>query len=1112
MFGPDDPMKKLAIESWARRNAFVRLVVVASIALLGCAGTQSVRDTSYVEVLRIDITKVRGAIDETRSTIAASQGATYLPELYLRLAELLSEEAMYHYRLARERQQGDDQVLQVPQVRLLKEQSIAVYELLLRRFPDSSLTDRALFNIGHEQRELGNHEEMRQALVRLVNDHPRSPLRDEALIILGDSHFDRDETGPARRYYQLLLQGTSGRFTELAHYKLGLIAVSEENCPLAMRSFEAALRSNRERIERRRAAEAAAESDDAGRDGQGDAPALETSNIDVGEAALSETAYCYTQERPSASVLSYLREHSRDRAVYVLALRRYAQRYRIVDEVQGNLLITRELLRLGSGSADRLDDIRSLHTALRAEGRYDRIGEDIELAHGALLRHLGRAEVDSATRARLLEEFEVYSRDLLTRAHDAIESAPQSARNARARSVAAGYESYLAVFEGSPEAIAMLQNCADVLVIAERPFEAGERSLEVAQLLPSETEEHRDALYDAVTSFEAALGPEATTSRPARSIARAGLRRAGGELLRYPLDPERDRRLKFALALTYYDEGRYAEAIDHFMAVAYQYPGSTESAAATRLVLDSYNTLNDTEGLLAAAERFLAEGSPAAGLRGEIEPIASAAEQRLIDELSLEAAGDEGVDIGVLAAFAEEHRGSGLGERALLNAFLAARAAGDSEALYRMGDQLASSYPSSEQLPGTLSTLGQTAVSRFEIDRALGFLDQASRIAGPEQARILLVAGTLIEARGDLEAAAERYREVLRLDAGAGHADALERYASVVERQGDARRTFELLAPHAGTRNPAVLARLGVAQLASGQLEQAEASLQGALAGGGDSAASARAQYGMAEILAATLTRYPEIQDAMALEEFVTLIDVAQDGFLTAARIGDREVSVVALSRLAHVLGQAEERLGRLGFLSSLAREEAEVVREALLARVDALRALRAQLLDACVQAAFTRPSMGPTARGCLRGETQPEPGLRFDPVRAATASPGEGDASELRASIARNPEQVDQLIELAEHLLDVRAPSDARVVAAAAVERSSDATALNVLGLACAAVEDVTCALESFARAAAGGSEAGRQNLRTMLRRQGLEQAADGVLERFAPAQPGGRLLGASR
>ena len=62
-----------------------------------------------------------------RTAITEARGAPYLPELYVRLAELLSDEARYHYQVAFEREQRSNKNLHVPQVRFLKERAINIY-------------------------------------------------------------------------------------------------------------------------------------------------------------------------------------------------------------------------------------------------------------------------------------------------------------------------------------------------------------------------------------------------------------------------------------------------------------------------------------------------------------------------------------------------------------------------------------------------------------------------------------------------------------------------------------------------------------------------------------------------------------------------------------------------------------------------------------------------------------------------------------------------------------------------------------------------------------------------------------------------------------------------
>src|SRR5690554_6466357 len=97
----------------------ILIILVLSMTTSCATKSRQMRDTPIIETIRLNITKVRNAIEETRATIAVSRGEPYLPELYVRLAELLSEEARYHYKLAFEREQRQTRTLHVPQVRLL---------------------------------------------------------------------------------------------------------------------------------------------------------------------------------------------------------------------------------------------------------------------------------------------------------------------------------------------------------------------------------------------------------------------------------------------------------------------------------------------------------------------------------------------------------------------------------------------------------------------------------------------------------------------------------------------------------------------------------------------------------------------------------------------------------------------------------------------------------------------------------------------------------------------------------------------------------------------------------------------------------------------------------
>jgi cellulose synthase operon protein C len=1092
-----------------------------SVGVAACSQPKvAVRDAAYVEILRVKISKVRNAIEETRETIQGARNATYLPELYLRLAELLSEEAQYHHRLATEREQGTSQALHVPQVRLLKEQAIAVYQQILKKYPQTALGDQVLFNIGQEHRELGNYPDMLEYLQRLVNEYPNSPLKGEALLVLGDYYFDKGELTDSSKYYQQITADKASRVTGLAYYKLGWVWVNLNECEQALEAFEGALKTARDaQTNVKSDRSGVAESPSGLSITPGKSPGNEPSNqgIDVQHAALVDLVYCYSQERKPEQSVAYLRSLARDQSTYVAALAKLARRYGVMNESKGSILVTRELLKLGPITEERLEDAQQLYGALRETKEYASIDRDVRLLTGVLLAYYSRVDVSDQARLDALKQFELYSRDLLTRAQERLEKLPKEQQVQAAGELARGYRVYLFAFPQSKAYLDMLLNMTDVLGIAQDYLEQGRRLLQASSILRRSDQRRRDTLYDAVVSFQKFLEAKRTDIRDsAWSSARSGLKRAAIELLTYSLHRDRIKTVKFAMAMSYYEEGNLTEAIDRFTALAYEYPGSEESRASILLVLDAYNALSDFDSLMQSAHRFLAEGSPAdESLRQTIRPILAAAQQRKLDDVSLEAAGDEGGSLEMLVDFAQHNQGTELGERALLNAFMAARAQGDSERLYQLGEEIMHAYPASKQLPGLLSTIGQIAVARFEIDRAIAFLGRAVQIRHPQQVRLLVTAGQLEEQLGNWEQARQRYQEAIRSSDQRGRAEALEHLARLLEREGDPNRMAAELGPYAQDNNPEVLVRLGLAQVAIGKSQEGEQNLQTVLAAGASAPAEAlaRAHYGVAEIMLNNSLGYASLNSLEMIEEYVAVVEALQQSYLNAARQGSIAYTPVALGRLAYMGRLAAQKFKSASIPEQgLTPAQYQQVTAALKKRAEQLEQSSSEALAACANQCFTMRSFGPAARRCLAGQPWDVVLAKFDRSTGRQKRGEPPGLEELRKQISRNPDDVDALRELGNQFLSTGDPHYARIVFAAAVERGGGGVEANLLGIAENEAGNFEGALAAFARAAEAGLEAGRQNLSQVLRRLGLATAAADVLKRYAEGRSGGQLIGASK
>lgn len=1084
------------------------IILVLSMTTSCATKSRQMRDTPIIETIRLNITKVRNAIEETRATIAVSRGAPYLPELYVRLAELLSEEARYHYQLAFEREQRQTRTLHVPQVRLLKEESINTYELVLSRFPDSPLVPQVLFNIGHEHRELGNFDEMRKVLNQLVDNHPESPLRANALLVLGDYHFDRNELTEAQGYYESITKGPLAPVSGLGHYKLAWVWVNNGECSPALTNFEDAIEKSNEWEARRIAMEeqeeetpllvAMAQQARAADEG------ASQQDIDVRKESLVDMAYCYSRLKKAEDSTKYYAKMAYNRSTYVAALAKLASRYRTMDQFTGAILTTRELLRLAPASAELLDDARTLYTAIKRLRDYTQIGDDAELITTALTRYYTRLDVDPEERDRLVKEFELYVRDLATSAQERMEKKQKKAGSPA--QVAKAYQAHVETFPQANSRADMLQNLAGVLSSDERNLEAGLYALQASDLIGDDTE-RRDALYDAVVYLQTSLKGESNRNRYERVSARAALRRAGASLLSYKLSDERKRIVKFAIAQAVYDEGLYVEAIDKLAAVAYEFPKTTEGDAAIRLALDSFNTLNDYDGLMYASRRYLGASSPASDeLKQDIKRILAATEQRKLDELSLKAAGDEGADLSVLVTFAEKNQGSELGERALINAFVAARAMGDTDAMYEIADSMAKSYPKSDQLPGIYSTLAQAAAARFDFDQAGQSLRRAAEVNPSQRIQLLVAASELNEQMGNTDRAGTILKDAMSGTTGAALIEPLGRYASLLERTKPGSILSEL-SSYEPIGEPESLARIGLAKIAKGQVGEAEMNLQTVLnTETASDDARARAQYGMAEVMLATLMQYPIPTDIGLVEEFIILIEVTQQGYLNAARQGSPQYAAASLARLAHATELSAEKLAKVR-PEGLSPEQAKQVQDALAARAEGLRAQAKEAVDACANLAWSTANFSPVVRECMKGRALKEVIPANDKLTERKGAAPQG-IDELRSELSKNPEDVDKLRELGEKFLDGGDPHSARLVFARAIQVGGGALEQNLLGVASFQIGDYTGAFEAFVRAAEGGVEAGRKNLMRLLQEVGLSNQVETVNTRFQAGRDGGRTL----
>jgi tetratricopeptide (TPR) repeat protein len=1011
------------------------------VTLAGCPATSRQLPDDPTEALKRDIAKAKFAIRKTKVLIAKAGEADYVPDLYLRLAELYVERARYHYHLDAGERPSREGVKSIP-AQVLKTSAISTYRRLLQLFPGYRDADKVRFFMAHELRELGEFERMAEAYRELAEKHPQSPYRAEGLLILGDHHFQKGELGLAERSFRQVIamrgpakQALAGA-QATARYKLAWCRINRADFKQALELLEGSAEAARKWLARYR-----------GRPAGLARPGGGHPRVDLAREALVDAVYPYTEVRPAKDALTYFKRRARDKSAYLAALDKLGNRYYIKADWSAAAMVYRELLALSGESEDAVERARRLYEAV-TNGRLEASAAgDVAAIIDVVRRRRHDADLSPGGRKELLQTFEKITRDIATKLHAlAVKRKQERLFNA----AAAAYSAYLSLYGDAAQAAAVRANLAGAFFAARRHLEAG-ITFELASMT-QQGEQLKTSIYSAAASYY-----EFLRSKPRRRIevvrARAGLRRVGRRFIkRYPKDP-RVVQVKFNIARTFHAAGQFDEGIRLFTALVEQYPKSKEAVAAAHLVLTAYRTLDDDAGVLSAGGTFAAMARLGdAAFKKDLALIVEGAKDRILGKLTVE---------GRLSDLI----GTDLECKALTNQVAEAQARKQTLRLLERGDKLAARCPSDRQLPRTLAVMGRAAVGALQLRRGVLYLELAARRhAGANAASLYLDAGELRAALGqrrkadrDLTAMVglphtTKAKAALALRVAQLHLGARDWPAAIATLQ----RAAAL-----GATSTVTQATLAYALLRQGELEAAgktaapvaTASLPGRSAGSALAAAAALARYVLGEAafragFGAPLQVRSMAQLNNALTRLLGAVGQARQALTTVVATGDAGWSVAALGRLGAMDARAARDLRALPLPAGLSPEQVRKLRAAIERHAAPLAREASQMIKQCAATAARLRVLSPAARACSEGRAPAELVALGTPPAPRSAARGPVGIDRLLQTLARRPSAAGAA-KLAARYLEAGRLHLSRVVAARGLTSGGSADLHNLLGVA---------------------------------------------------------------
>ena len=697
----------------------------------------------YMAKLWQDKKKVETAIEGTKVLIDQSRTKPYLPELYLRLAELYIEKSRIVYFIrtsgGKTSQNGLDQL----EANTLKKQAIETYQRVLGNFPDFKDRDKVRFFLAHEYRELQQIEDMVEQYRIIVQEHRNSPYVPEAHLLLGDHFFNRrQDLDMALKHYKAVLNYPGSPALPVARYKLAWCHINKTEFHEAIKLLEACV------------------------------TAASTKNLDIDTykkkvdirlEALIDMAYCYCEaykdEKPEAAI-AYFRKYAWSRTVYTMVLEKLAYRYLIKKKWTQAASIYRQLCNLQHDAEKLLEYARNIFECVQAVGTFESAQEDMAHIIKALKSQKYSIHIPDAEKEKNHRDYELYARHIVTHLH---EKASQRKSVQDFKRAADSYKLYLAFFNKSPVLGDMEENYAEALFSAKIYMEAGKQYEKLAAQTAPRNTDKKDKLYGAVISYYKALQDKDKLNNYQITFARGGLKTTGKLYVENFPNSERVPEILFNVAWITYDEGKHDEAINAFDQFLHVYPRGKEAKVAVHLILDAFHMKEDYEGLIDYGQRIIQNAEIDESLRQEVAQIVNASESKVVSSLTVAALDDWENGRSGLIDYAEQHRSSGLGEQALQALIVSGKERGDLETIFSAGLKLISEHPSSSQIEHTLSAMIDASLRAAQFRILASHLERFAETFSKHQNTkdFLYQAAQIRETLGQFDLANRNYGQLL---------------------------------------------------------------------------------------------------------------------------------------------------------------------------------------------------------------------------------------------------------------------------------------------------------------------------------------------------------------
>jgi tetratricopeptide (TPR) repeat protein len=994
--------------------------------------------------MQADLAKIERSIEVTRSKMKEVKDVSFLPDLYFVLGELYADKARYLYTINLEQNPGVPTTeLDFGDTQKAKRQAIEVYQRFIENFPKGPGLDKAYFFMAHEQRELGNIEEMVKIYQRITRDFPKSPFWEESQLILGNYFLDtKKDPKLAADFFQKILERPSNPFMPNARYKLGWCLINQDKFYEALLAFEQVVTI----------------------DGKINLDSLPDiyKKSDVKRDALLAMVWPYSEQKKldsyRANALNYFEGLVSDRETLLKVLQRLTRRLMLKVKIEETIPVYFRLFEITNNLEDRIALVDNFYEAYKKSKKKDWPIEDLpkEIAETLILVR-SSAAIPAAEKKKINTNWEIYIRDFATQIQQrAVQSNLEQAYYAAIHS----YEDYLAVYPSTKYSSAVLLNQAEAFFRLKKYARAGHKYEELIRRSAGRL--RKDVFDSGVEAYAKALKNQDKLSKLELAESRDGFRELGLRFVKTFPNDRANPMILFNIGRTYYDERDFDKAVDQFTQFISRFPNHTEATTAGQLILDSFNQREDYDNLIKAGKELIANkrlNSPA--FKSDVAEIIRQAEFRKVQDMGGDPRSRKYAEN--LLKFASKYKGSAVGDQALYEAFVSLKNKKDPGA-YDPGEQLLQQHGDSKYAKEVVGQMGQMALNTADYKRASRYFEQYARKypQDPSSQELLKSSANFRELMGDYAEAASNFSDI---------GDSESAVRQLVQAQSWTQVAQTLSAkPQAGIRGNYWL---GLALYRLGQRDASRPQFQNVLK---FKASTFEEKYMAAHSLylnaGVELKNYQSLQLGSGDETATTKaksmkLTQLNSLFSQVISYGNGRWTIAALYELGRANAEFADFLSQASTPAGLTAPQQAQFKQLIGQQVAQFKIKAKGFFGTCLQSAEKFEVFTSFVKGCKsQGEIQVDEALD-ERANAKASDLNPSGAAAIRKKLFDSPRNTDLLMQLASSYLRAQDPAMARLILSRVLEiKPNLASAEAGIGVALLHMNDLDGAAELFKKA----------------------------------------------